>query len=120
MSKAASKGCVIKQVITLSNWSLIPLGSLGHQCGVCVSKAVYTRSQRAGVFIYHVSLVIFGAALGALSFSTSNFLCVLAKHTPAGGVTGVCQKQLSAYRGEDLEGRGGRHAGHLLYPVTAN
>lgn len=104
----------------MSKWSLILLGNLGQQCGVCVSKAVYTRSRRAGVFMYHISLVIFRAALGALTFSTSHFPCVSAKHAPAGRVTGVCQKQLSAYRGEDLEGMGRGHPGHLLYPVTPN
>ena len=57
MSKGTSEGCVIK-VITLSGWSLIPLRNLGRQCGVSASKAVYTRSQRAGVFIHLLVSVI--------------------------------------------------------------
>ena len=116
MSKETSEWCIIK-VITLSDCSLIPLGNLGHQCGVSASKAVYTRSQRARVFIHQISLVIFRAAMGTLKVSTPNFLCVLAKHTPAGRVPGVCRKQLSANRDEDLEGLGGAHPGHLLYPL---
>lgn len=114
MSKGTSEGCVIK-VITLSDWSPIPLRNLGHQCGVSASKAVYTRSQRAGVFKHQVSLVIFRATLGALTVSTPNFLCVLAKHAPTGRVPGVCRKQPSANRDENLEGMGGAHPGHLLY-----
>ena len=81
--------------------------NLGRQCGVSASKAVYTRSQRAGVFIDQISLVIFRATVGALMVSTPNFLCVLAKHAPAGRVPGVCRKQSSANRDEDLEGMGG-------------
>ena len=57
-AEKAKKGIMVKQVTTLENWSLIPLGSCGRQYKTHTSEISHPKGERAGVSIHQFPLDI--------------------------------------------------------------